>query len=147
MPPISNLNVQIGPNQTGAGEIGTAPAPGRPVPPSPLSSLRTGTVVEGQVLGRNADGTYSVRLDAQDGRPAQTLLARATLTLIVGERFRAVWDASGPDGVPSCGSPRRSSPSCPGSPSPTARWRRRFWHAACRSRTRCCPRSGTPGDV
>ena len=101
MPPISNLNVQIGPNQTGTGGIGTAPAsPGRPVSPSPLASPRTGTVVEGQVLGRNADGTYSVRIDAQDGRPAQTLLARATLTLIAGERFRAVWDASGTDGVP-----------------------------------------------
>ncbi len=94
MSPISNLNVQVGPNQA-------APVPaGRPVSPSPFGALRTGTVVEGQVLGRNADATYSVRIDAQDGRPAQNLLARATLSLIVGERFRAVWDASGPDGVP-----------------------------------------------
>ena len=101
MPPISNLNVQVGPHQAGAGQIGTAPLqPGGPVSSSPLAALRTGTVVEGQVLSRNADGSYSVRIDAQDGRPAQTLLARATLTLIAGEHFRAVWDASGPDGVP-----------------------------------------------
>ena len=101
MPPISSLNVQVGPNQEGAGQIGAAPLqPARPVPASPLGAIRTGTVVEGQVLARGADGSYSVRIDAQDGRPAQTLSARATLSLIVGEHFRAVWDASGPDGVP-----------------------------------------------
>ena len=103
MPPISNLNVQVGPNQAGAGQVGTDAARSGPVgrpSAAPLTGLRTGTVVEGQVLARNMDGSYSVRIDAQDGRPAQILLARATLSLIVGEHFRAVWDASGADGVP-----------------------------------------------
>lgn len=100
MPPISNLNVQIGPNQTGAGQVGTAPAQAaRPAPASPPGAIPTGTVVEGQVLDRNADGSYTVRIEAQGGRTALTLSARATLPLIAGEHFRAVWDASA-DGIP-----------------------------------------------
>jgi hypothetical protein len=56
-------------------------------------------MVEGQVLSRNPDGSYMVRINAQGGQP-QTLLARATVELIVGENFRAVWDSSGADKIP-----------------------------------------------
>ena len=50
------------------------------------------------MLSQNSDGTYLVRVDVNG--VAQELRARATLSLIPGEHFRAVWDASGPDGVP-----------------------------------------------
>ncbi len=63
-----------------------------------LAGVRTGMVVEGNVLAQNEDGTYLVRVEV-NGVP-QELRARATVSLILGERFRAVWDASGPDGVP-----------------------------------------------
>ena len=63
-----------------------------------LAGVRTGQVVEGSVLSQNQDGTYLVRVDV-NGMP-QELRARATLSLIPGEHFRAVWDASGSDGVP-----------------------------------------------
>ena len=63
-----------------------------------LAGIRTGMVVEGSVLAQNEDGTYLVRVEI-NGAP-QELRARATVSLILGERFRAVWDASGPDGVP-----------------------------------------------
>ena len=63
-----------------------------------LAGVRTGTVVEGSVLSQDTDGTYLVRVDV-NGVP-QELRARATISLIPGEHFRAVWDASGADGVP-----------------------------------------------
>ncbi len=63
-----------------------------------LAGIRTGMLVEGNVLSQNTDGTYLVRVEV-NGVP-QELRARATVSLIPGERFRAVWDASGPDGVP-----------------------------------------------
>lgn len=63
-----------------------------------LAGIKTGMVVEGSVLSQNSDGTYLVRVDVNGA--AQELKARATLSLIPGEHFRAVWDASGPDGVP-----------------------------------------------
>ena len=63
-----------------------------------LAGIKTGMLVEGSVLSQNTDGTYLVRVDV-NGVP-QELRARATLSLIAGEHFRAVWDASGPDGVP-----------------------------------------------
>ncbi|MDR2178986.1 MAG: hypothetical protein LBP21_01630 [Synergistaceae bacterium] len=65
-----------------------------------LPGIRSGTLVEGQVLSRSADGNYTVRINPQGGQPAQTLLARATVDLIVGEHFRAVWDSSGGDKIP-----------------------------------------------
>ena len=101
MPEIGNLNVQVnqnlnqntvGANQAGAGQVTAGTQAGQVQAPR-LPTIRTGTLVEGQVTGQNSDGTYSVRLDGQ-GMP-QELRARATLSLIVGERFRAVWDASG----------------------------------------------------
>ena len=101
MPEI-NLNTQVNQNinqgvtQGAAGQV-TATQVAQTQAPR-LPGIRTGTLVEGQVLAQNSDGTYSVRVDAQ-GVP-QELRARATLSLIVGERFRAVWDASGNDGVP-----------------------------------------------
>lgn len=104
MAQISNLNVQINQNQVSQNQGGPGAAQATPgVAPDGralLNAIRSGTLVEGQVLARNADGSYTVRLDAQGGRPTQTLLARATLDLIVGEHFRAVWDAGGADRVP-----------------------------------------------
>ena len=102
MAQISNLNVQLNQNQinqnqtnqnqvnSNASQVSTA---GRVRPPQP--GIRSGTLVEGQVVSQNNDGNYSVRINAQGGQPAQTLNARATVNLIVGEHFRAVWDASG----------------------------------------------------
>lgn len=63
-----------------------------------LAGVRTGTVIEGSVLSQNTDGTYLVRVEVNG--TMQELKARATLSLIPGEHFRAVWDASGADGVP-----------------------------------------------
>ncbi|MDR1875540.1 MAG: hypothetical protein LBQ90_11090 [Synergistaceae bacterium] len=65
-----------------------------------LPGIRSGTLVEGQVLSQNGDGSYTVRIGAQGGAQVHTLTARATLDLIVGEHFRAVWDASDAGGVP-----------------------------------------------
>ena len=81
------------------GQIATQPQIQQPSQvAAKFAGLRTGTLVEGSVLAQNEDGTYSVRVDV-NGVP-QELRARATISLIVGEHFRAVWDASGPDGVP-----------------------------------------------
>jgi hypothetical protein len=101
MAQIADLNAQVNQNQIGQNQA--APNTARPsaVPGSGAHlRLPTGTLVEGQVLSRNADGSYTVRLDAQGGSPAQTLSARATLELIVGERFRAVWESPGADKIP-----------------------------------------------
>ena len=105
MPEIGGLNVSVNQNlsqsavNANAGGTGQV-REGQPVQPVPsrLPQLRTGSLVEGQVLAQNDDGTYTVRVDVR-GMPHE-LRARATLSLIVGERFRAVWDASGSDGVP-----------------------------------------------
>ena len=63
-----------------------------------LQLIKTGTIVEGRVLSQNADGTYNIKLD--NINLDNNLKANATLDLIAGESFRAVWDASGSDGVP-----------------------------------------------
>ena len=106
MPPI-NVNVDSGYNQaqqnittsTGQGRISSQPQIQTPSQiAARLAGVRTGQVVEGNVLAQNQDGTYLVRVDV-NGVP-QELRARATVSLIPGERFRAVWDASGSDGVP-----------------------------------------------
>ena len=106
MPPI-NVNVDSGYNQaqqnistsTGQGRISTQPQIQTPSQiAARLAGMRTGQVVEGSVLGQNQDGTYLVRVDV-NGVP-QELRARATVSLIPGEHFRAVWDSSGADGVP-----------------------------------------------
>ncbi|MDR1622174.1 MAG: hypothetical protein LBS00_07350 [Synergistaceae bacterium] len=102
MAQISNLNVQVNQNQVNQNQVGSSAAQGvvrgdlRPA----LPGIRSGTLVEGQVLSQNADGNYTVRINPQGGQPAQTLLARATVDLIVGEHFRAVWDSSGADKIP-----------------------------------------------
>ena len=105
MPEIGGLGVQVNQNLNqsaiSANQAGTgAVTEGQAAQPlsQRLPSIRTGSLVEGQVLAQNSDGTYTVRVDIR-GMP-QELRARATLSLIVGERFRAVWDASGGDGVP-----------------------------------------------
>lgn len=106
MPPI-NVNIDQGYNQaqqsittnTGQGRISTQPQIQQPSQiAARLAGMKTGQVVEGSVLGQNQDGTYLVRVDV-NGIP-QELRARATVSLIPGEHFRAVWDASGTDGVP-----------------------------------------------
>ncbi|MDR1731909.1 MAG: hypothetical protein LBR61_07425 [Synergistaceae bacterium] len=99
MAQISNLNVQVNQNQIGQNQV----TPGGVTPVSsegPHPSIRSGTLVEGQVLSRNDDGSYTVRVTAQGQQGSRTLTARATLDLIPGENFRAVWDASGTDKVP-----------------------------------------------
>lgn len=109
MPAINNLNVQVdqGYSQTQQGistnarqgQISTQPQIQQPSQiAARLAGIRTGMVVEGSVLSQNSDGTYLVRVDING--TAQELRARATISLIPGEHFRAVWDASGPDGVP-----------------------------------------------
>ena len=106
MPPI-NVNIDQGYNQaqqsittsTGQGRISTQPQIQQPSQiAARFAGMKTGQVVEGSVLGQNQDGTYLVRVDV-NGIP-QELRARATVSLIPGEHFRAVWDASGTDGVP-----------------------------------------------
>ena len=106
MPPI-NVQIDQGYNQaqqnisTNArqGQISTQPQIQTPAQiAARLAGVKTGMVVEGSVLAQNQDGTYLVRVDVNG--IAQELRARATLSLIPGEHFRAVWDASGPDGVP-----------------------------------------------
>ena len=105
--PSINVQVEQGYNQaqqnisTGArqGQISTQPQIQSPAQiAARLAGVKSGTVVEGSVLSQNQDGTYLVRVDVNG--VAQELRARATLSLIPGEHFRAVWDSSGPDGVP-----------------------------------------------
>ena len=103
MADISNLNVQINQNQINQNQINTRTPQvidGGGDIRAQLQTIRSGTLVEGQVLAQNADGSYTVRVNPQGAYTSQTLLARATLDLIVGERFRAVWDSSGSDKVP-----------------------------------------------
>ncbi|MDR3265132.1 MAG: hypothetical protein LBT15_03875 [Synergistaceae bacterium] len=105
MAEISNLNVQIGQNQVAQNQIGqnqSGPGAAQAIPGRVAEThpgIRSGTLVEGQVLSRNEDGSYSVKIAAQ-GAQTQTLTARATLELIVGEHFRAVWDTSDAGGIP-----------------------------------------------
>ncbi len=106
MSPI-NVQVDAGYNQaqqnisTNArqGQISTQPQIQQPSQiAARLAGVRTGMVVEGSVLSQNSDGTYLVRVDVNG--ITQELRAKATVSLIPGEHFRAVWDASGQDGVP-----------------------------------------------
>ncbi len=105
--PSINVNVDSGYSQsqtnistnTGQGRISTQPQIQTPSQiAARLAGVRPGQIVEGSVLGQNQDGTYLVRVDV-NGVP-QELRARATVSLIPGEHFRALWDASGADGVP-----------------------------------------------
>ena len=105
--PSINVNVDSGYNQAQQnistnirqGQISTQPQIQQPSQiAARLAGVRTGQVVEGSVLSQGQDGTYLVRVDL-NGVP-QELRARATVSLIPGEHFRALWDASGSDGVP-----------------------------------------------
>ncbi|MBQ7155567.1 MAG: hypothetical protein IJR85_08460 [Synergistaceae bacterium] len=105
--PSINVNIDQGYSQAQQnitanarqGQISTQPQIQQPSQiAARLAGIRTGMVVEGSVLSQNQDGTYLVRVDVNG--TSQELRARATLSLIPGEHFRAVWDASGHDGVP-----------------------------------------------
>lgn len=65
--------------------IGEGQAVQRPGTQAP--GIANGAVVEGLVTEQNGDA-YSVRIGAQ------TLTARSTIPLFVGQRFRAVWDST-----------------------------------------------------
>ncbi|GHS91581.1 flagellar hook-length control protein FliK [Synergistales bacterium] len=107
MADISNLNVHVNQNQIGQNQVGRNPldagtiqsgqnaAQSAQTGEQKQQGFRSGTLVEGRVLSQNADGTYTVRLEGQGGQPAQVMNARATINLLVGENFRAVWDSSG----------------------------------------------------
>ena len=56
--------------------------------------FRNGSLVTGLVLGMNKDGGYLVQIQDASGL-SQKLNARATLPLIIGQNFRAIWDNSG----------------------------------------------------
>jgi len=59
------------------------------------AEFRNGTLVTGVVLGMSKNGGYLVQVqDALSGY-SQKLTARATLPLIIGQNFRAIWDNSG----------------------------------------------------
>lgn len=62
----------------------------RPLPGArPLPSIADGAVVNGTVLAAREDGSYLVSVEGR------TLLAQANIPLLAGQRFKAVWDASG----------------------------------------------------
>lgn len=102
MPAINNLNVQVDQNLNNLSNQGIqvqqqqqAAQQAQGLSPSQLLQLiKTGSIVEGRVLSQNPDGTYNVKLENNFNNIPE-LKANATLPLIVGERFRAVWDASG----------------------------------------------------
>ena len=56
--------------------------------------FRNGTLVTGLVLGTSKNGGYLVQVQDASGF-SQKLTARATLPLIVGQNFRAIWDNTG----------------------------------------------------
>ena len=58
------------------------------------NEFRNGSLVTGAVLGTNKNGGYLVQLQDASGL-SQKLTARATLPLIIGQNFRAIWDNSG----------------------------------------------------
>ncbi|MDR3279718.1 MAG: hypothetical protein LBT23_04320 [Synergistaceae bacterium] len=74
----------------GSGGIRPPVGEGRPVQGSaaqPGRGIADGSIVEGLVTGRDND-MYQVKIGVQ------TMNARSTAPLFVGQRFRAVWDAS-----------------------------------------------------
>ncbi len=100
---INNLNVQVnqGYTENAQSSIQRQTQPEQIEQPGQIlrgQTVKTGSVVEGQVLAKNDDGSYLVRIDFRG--QSQEMRARATVQLIVGEHFKAVWDASGSDGVP-----------------------------------------------
>ena len=99
MAQITNLNVQVNQNLD-QHQIGQGLKEARPTTDArAFTGIRSGALVEGQVLSQNSEGSYTVRVSAQGGQQ-YTLLARATVNLIVGEHFRAIWDLSGADKIP-----------------------------------------------
>ena len=63
----------------------------RPQQPAarPLPSIPNGSIVSGTVLAAREEGSYLVNVEGR------TLLAQANIPMLIGQRFRAVWDASG----------------------------------------------------
>ena len=93
MPAVNNLNVQVGQDLNNYNNIQQVTPQSQQVSQVQqlLQQIKTGTIVEGRVLSQNADGSYNIKLD---NVRLPELNANATLELMVGERFRAVWDAS-----------------------------------------------------
>ncbi|MCL2767834.1 MAG: hypothetical protein FWE49_03805 [Synergistaceae bacterium] len=56
--------------------------------------FRNGSLVTGEVLNVNKNGGYLVQIQDATGL-SQKLMARATLPLILGQSFRAIWDNTG----------------------------------------------------
>jgi len=99
MAQITNLNVQINQNLD-QHQVGQGLKDVRPIADArTLPGIRSGALVEGQVLSQSSEGNYMVRINSQSGQ-THTLLAKATVNLIVGEHFRAIWDLSGADKIP-----------------------------------------------
>ena len=59
-----------------------------------IHEFRNGSLVTGAVLRINKNGDYLVQIQDASGI-SQKLTARATLPLIIGQNFRAIWDNSG----------------------------------------------------
>jgi len=59
-----------------------------------IHEFRNGTLVSGSVLRINKDGEYLVQIQDASGY-SQKLTARATIPLIIGQNFRAIWDNTG----------------------------------------------------
>lgn len=59
------------------------------------TEFRNGTLVTGSVLGISKNGGYLVQIQEALSGNSQKLTARATLPLIIGQNFRAIWDNSG----------------------------------------------------
>jgi hypothetical protein len=58
------------------------------------NEFRNGTLITGVVLGMSKNGGYLVQVQDASGY-SQKLTAWATLPLIIGQNFRAIWDNSG----------------------------------------------------
>ena len=79
----------IGPDGRGAGGIRPSDGGGAQIsrPGGERPGIADGSIVDGLVTGRDGD-MYQVKIGQR------TLNARSTIPLFVGQRFRAVWDAS-----------------------------------------------------
>ena len=80
-----NINSNM---KTGVGRGGSSPVSSERALSLPGKGIADGALVEGSVKGEG-EGGYLVRIGNQ------TMTARSTLPLFVGQRFQAIWDSSG----------------------------------------------------